>query len=107
MPGIFSTGALGDEIPEQSVAIKVEDGYFVISGCSHPHIENVLSSVRKEGRVVGLMGGLHDVDDSDISSLSGIGYLAPSHCTKRLSDIKSGYPESFVEAGAGFIHRFS
>lgn len=105
MPGIFSTGALGDEICEQAVAIKTEKGFFVISGCSHPHIENVLSSVRQKGRVFGLIGGLHDVTDSDIRSLAGIDYLAPSHCTKRLFDIKSTYPGSFIETGAGFIHR--
>ncbi|MBN2734959.1 MAG: MBL fold metallo-hydrolase [Methanomicrobiaceae archaeon] len=106
LPGIFSTGPLGDDIIEQSVAVKTGEGFVVISGCSHPHICNVLQSVRERGRVFGLIGGLHDISDSDLSSLFGISYLAPSHCTKRLSDIKSSYPGSFVEAGAGFSHRF-
>ncbi|MDD4127546.1 MAG: MBL fold metallo-hydrolase [Methanomicrobium sp.] len=106
MPGIFSTGPLGDDVTEQSVAVKTGDGFVVISGCSHPHIETVLCSVRQKGKVAGVIGGLHDVSDSDIGSLSGISYLAPSHCTKRLLDIKSAYTNNFRNAGLGCSHIF-
>ncbi|MDD3977770.1 MAG: MBL fold metallo-hydrolase [Methanomicrobium sp.] len=107
MSGFFSTGPLGDDIIEQSLAIKKDSGFVVIAGCSHPHIKNILSFVRERGDVSGLIGGLHDVSDEDIKSLSKIPYLAPSHCTKRLDEIKESYPDNFREGGAGVTHNFS
>ena len=104
MPGIFSTGPLGEDIPEQSAAVRTGDEYAVVCGCSHPHIGNILSFVRKKGTVGALIGGLHDVSDEDLDSLSKISYLAPSHCTKRLSEIESLFPGSFRRGGAGCLH---
>ncbi|MBP2134601.1 7,8-dihydropterin-6-yl-methyl-4-(beta-D-ribofuranosyl)aminobenzene 5'-phosphate synthase [Methanomicrobium sp. W14] len=106
VPGIFSTGPLGDETVEQSLFMRSKNGFVVVSGCSHPHIENILSFVRNHGSVYGLIGGLHDVSDCDLKSLSGIFYLAPSHCTKRIDEIRSLYEKSFRKGGVGCLHLF-
>ncbi|WOF15423.1 MBL fold metallo-hydrolase [Methanoplanus sp. FWC-SCC4] len=104
-PDIFLTGSLGDDIKEQSLAIRSDSGYFVIAGCSHPHICNILSFIRKFGEVKGVIGGLHDVSDDDLRSLSGIDYIAVSHCTKRISEIEEMYGPCFKKSGVGFVHR--
>lgn len=109
-PGVFLTGPVegihsDSRIYEQSVVLECEKGLFLITGCSHPHISRIAAHVRERGKIFGVMGGFHDVDEADISSLEGVEYLAPSHCTTALEDIAARFPDTFHRSGAGFIHR--
>jgi len=103
--GIAVTGPLGTDIREQSLAVAVPDGFLVITGCAHPHISRIINRVSREGRVWGVIGGLHTLTDEDIDALAGAAYLSASHCTERIGELQERYPETFRPGGAGKVHR--
>jgi len=96
--GIYSTGEL--EGIEQSLCIETEKGILIIVGCSHPKMEYILQTASKFGRVYGIIGGLHSTKPE---SLEGLDLICPTHCTQYKAEIKSLYPEKYVEGGAGNI----
>ncbi|HPD09934.1 MAG TPA: MBL fold metallo-hydrolase [Methanoregulaceae archaeon] len=105
--GVFSTGPLSDGIPEQSLVVSVKGGFLIICGCAHPHIGRIISHVSRFGPVQGAMGGFHTVSEEDIRALGELRYVSPSHCTKNLDLIRRRCSKSFVQGGAGKIHRFA
>jgi len=96
--GIFSTGEL--EGIEQSLCIETEKGILIIVGCSHPKMEYILQTASKFGKVYGIIGGLHSTKPE---SLKDLDLICPTHCTQYKAEIKSLYPEKYVEGGAGKI----
>jgi len=96
--GIHSTGEL-DGI-EQSLCIETKKGIVIIVGCSHPRIEHILKVSSQFGRVYGIIGGLHGTRPSSLRSLT---LICPAHCTQYKAEIKSLYPEKYVEGGAGKV----
>ena len=96
--GIFSTGEL--EGIEQSLCIETEKGIVILVGCSHPKMEHILQTASKFGKVYGIIGGLHSTKPE---SLEGLDLICPTHCTQYKAEIKSLYPEKYVEGGAGKI----
>lgn len=77
---------------DSAVALRTEKGLFVITGCGHAGIVNILEHAKKvtgEKRIAGIMGGFH------LKSLSRqtretirylkqneVLYVYPSHCTR-------------------------
>jgi len=96
--GIYSTGEL-DRI-EQSLCVKTRKGIVVIAGCSHPRMEHILKTAFQFGKVYGIIGGLHATKPE---SLKDLALICPTHCTQYKSEIKSLYPEKYIEGGAGKI----
>ncbi|MCD6254257.1 MAG: MBL fold metallo-hydrolase [Thermotogae bacterium] len=96
--GIYSTGEL-DRV-EQSLCIKTEKGIVIIAGCSHPRMELILKTASQFGKVYGIIGGLHATRPD---SLKDLDLICPTHCTQYKSEIKSLYPEKYIEGGAGKI----
>jgi 7,8-dihydropterin-6-yl-methyl-4-(beta-D-ribofuranosyl)aminobenzene 5'-phosphate synthase len=96
---VFSTGEL--EGIEQSLAVRTEKGIVVIVGCSHPGVENILKAASQFGKVYALIGGLHGFRKFDL--LKDLELICPCHCTQFQSEIKSLYPEKYVEGGVGKI----
>ena len=96
--GIYSTGEL-DGI-EQSLCVETEKGVVIIVGCSHPRMEHILEAASQFGKVYGIIGGLHGTKPE---SLKDLDLICPTHCTQYKSEIKSLYPEKYVEGGAGRI----
>ncbi|RLF26997.1 MAG: hypothetical protein DRN08_04360 [Thermoplasmata archaeon] len=47
--GIFTTGRLRGTIDEQSLILKGEKGIYVLVGCSHPGVVQILNAARKYG----------------------------------------------------------
>ncbi|MBN2093438.1 MBL fold metallo-hydrolase, partial [candidate division KSB1 bacterium] len=88
---VFSTGELGDVIPEQSLVMNLPQGLVVLTGCAHPGIVHITEKAktlfRKE--IYLLIGGFHLNRKSDtelkqiIDALKhlGVKYVAPTHCT--------------------------
>ncbi len=77
---IFTTGELGDDFKEQSVFVKSCEGTgFVITGCSHPGLDEIFSNISSEVDIVGILGGMHDLEDFDI--LKDLEIILPCHCT--------------------------
>jgi len=100
-PGIYSTGALGTSIPEQSLVINTQKGNVVITGCAHPGLEKIINEAKQLGEVYGLIGGFHGF--SKTGELQGIELIAPCHCTQHKQEIKQKYPAQFREIKAGSI----
>ena len=96
--GIYSTGEL--EGIEQSLCIETEKGIVVIAGCSHPEMEHILQVASGFGEVYGIIGGLHGTNPESLKNLK---LICATHCTQYKSEIKSLYPEEYIEGGAGKI----
>ena len=96
---IFSIGEL-DHI-EQSMAVKTDKGLVLIVGCSHPKMENILKAASQFGKVHAIIGGLHGFNKFEL--FKDLGVICPTHCTQHIAEIKSLYPEKYIEGGAGKI----
>jgi len=96
---VFSTGEL-DNI-EQSMAIKTDDGIVVIAGCSHPGMAHILAAASQFGKVYAVVGGLHGFSEYDL--FKDLKLICPTHCTQHKQEIKSLYPDQYVEGGAGQV----
>jgi 7,8-dihydropterin-6-yl-methyl-4-(beta-D-ribofuranosyl)aminobenzene 5'-phosphate synthase len=96
--GIYSTGEL--EGIEQSLCIKTQKGIVIITGCSHPRMEHIIGTASQFGKVYGIIGGLHG---NRPESLKNLDLICASHCTQYKQEIKSLYPEKYIEGGAGKV----
>ena len=96
---IFSTGELKGR--EQSLVVKTEKGLVVIVGCSHPGVGTILNAASQWGDVTALIGGLHGFSNYEL--LKDLDLICATHCTQHKSEIKSRYPDKYVEGGAGKI----
>jgi 7,8-dihydropterin-6-yl-methyl-4-(beta-D-ribofuranosyl)aminobenzene 5'-phosphate synthase len=96
---VFSTGEL-DNI-EQSMAVKTDDGVVVIAGCSHPGMARTLDAASQFGKVYAVVGGLHGFSEYDL--FKDLKLICPTHCTQHKREIKSLYPDRYVEGGAGQV----
>ena len=96
--GIYSTGEL--EGIEQSLCVEREKGIVIIVGCSHPRMENILKTASHFGKTYGIIGSLHGTRPESLKELD---LICPTHCTQHKREIKSLYPEKYIEGGAGKI----
>ena len=94
---IFSTGQL--DYIEQSMAVKTNKGLVLIVGCSHPGIEKIFKAASQFGRVYAITGGLHGFNKYEL--FQDLDIICPTHCTGHIEEIKSIYPEKYVEGGVG------
>jgi 7,8-dihydropterin-6-yl-methyl-4-(beta-D-ribofuranosyl)aminobenzene 5'-phosphate synthase len=97
--GVFTTGELGQFIKEQTLIVKTGNGLTVITGCSHPGLENILRVASRFGDIYGVVGGFHGF--SKLEALKGISLIAPCHCTVQKKEILRFYPESSMKCSAG------
>jgi 7,8-dihydropterin-6-yl-methyl-4-(beta-D-ribofuranosyl)aminobenzene 5'-phosphate synthase len=112
-PSIYTTGELGDQIKEQSLVIKTNEGVVVITGCAHPGIIKILEKIKHvlHEQILLVMGGFHLLKHSrsDIQSVAsefkklGIAYVAPSHCSgeQALCLFEQAYGNNFIKSGVG------
>ncbi|MBN2297718.1 MAG: MBL fold metallo-hydrolase [Deltaproteobacteria bacterium] len=96
---IFSTGEL--EQVEQSMAIKTPKGIVLVVGCSHPQMSGILDAAGRFGRVYAVIGGMHGFRDFDL--FSDMEHICPTHCTQYIQEIRSLYPDAYIQGGAGRI----
>lgn len=96
---IFSTGEL--EAIEQSLAIKTDKGIFVVTGCAHPAMRNILSAASKFGKVYGIAGGFHGFHDFKL--FESLSLIYPCHCTQYKKQILDSFPRKASECGAGLV----
>lgn len=96
---VFSTGEV-DHI-EQSMAVKTEKGIVLITGCSHPRMEHILNAASRFGQVYAIVGGLHGFHDFEL--FKDLELICPTHCTQYKAEIKSLYPEKYIDGGVGKI----
>ncbi len=97
--GLFSTGALDDF--EQALVIRERTRTAVVVGCSHPGVGRILDAAADFGTVDTLIGGLHAFDD--FQRLEPLDLVCPTHCTQKIEEIKTRFPEKYREGGAGRV----
>ncbi len=96
---VFSTGEL-DHI-EQSMAVKTDKGIVLIAGCSHPRMAHILEAASQFGTVYAIIGGLHGFREFEL--FRDLALICPTHCTQHKAEIKSLFPEAYIEGGAGQV----
>ena len=102
---------------ELAVALDTDDGLFVIVGCSHPGIVNILTAIseRTGKKICGLIGGTHlmDADETRVKKTIGdfkkfgVKTLGVSHCTGdgNIEILKDSFGDSFMENYTGNVIR--
>jgi len=115
---ISTTVTLNGPPYEQALMIQTNDGIILVTGCSHPGVENLARNAYDlTGESIRLViGGFHlgNAVESQLDricdELDEIGVLsvAASHCTgdNSIDYFRERYGDSFVESGVGFIHEF-
>ncbi|MGM0381443.1 MAG: MBL fold metallo-hydrolase [bacterium] len=99
LPGMYSSGELGEEIKEQALAVETEEGLLVLTGCAHPGVTNIFKAFKPLGNIQGLVGGLHGFDNYPL--LEGLKLIAASHCTKHMDEIAQKFPDTYEPAPVG------
>ena len=102
---------------ELALALDTDDGLFVIVGCSHPGIVNILTAIseRTGKEICGLIGGTHlmDADESRVIRTVedfkkfGVKTLGVSHCTGdgNIEILKENFGSIFIENYTGNVIR--
>lgn len=115
VPGIATSGMIGEAIPEQALVIPSADGLVILTGCAHPGIARIVRTVKElyQDDVYLVMGGFHlgsastAIIEETIAELQALGvqHVAPSHCTgdaaRRL--FQEAFGEDYLPAGAGRV----
>lgn len=96
---IWSTGELGDKIKEQSLVLSTGKGSYVLTGCAHPGIDDIIDAALCRGKIKGIIGGLHDSESFE--RLEEIELIAAGHCTSHKDKIKELFPSRYIETRAG------
>jgi len=98
---IITTGTIGGKysIQEQSLVCRIKAGLVVITGCSHPGLENILEIAKKFGSIHAIIGGFHGFDVFE--ALKGISIIMPCHCTSYTREIQRRYPDAYTPGGVG------
>ena len=118
-PGVYSTGMIAGDPPEQSLAVETSKGIVLLVGCGHPGVVNIVETVEKQrgaDSIRLLLGGFHmlrqngDEIDSQIAKLKQLNVrrVMPAHCSGDLAKrlFQEAYGENFETLGAGKVLRF-
>ena len=116
VPDVYTTGEMGDKIKEQAILLKINHGNLnngnlnhskinpgivVVTGCAHPGLENFINTARDLGEPYGVIGGFHKFNDFEC--LNDISMIMPCHCTRYKDEIKSIFPDQYMECKAGQV----
>ena len=99
--GVYTTGRLKGSVDEQSLILKGKEGGYVIVGCSHPGVEEILNVAKQYCHVIGLAGGFHGFNN--FSVIQDLDFICPCHCTSHKKDLKKTFPDKISDCGAGKI----
>jgi len=116
--GIAITSVHRRNVPEQALIICTDKGTILVTGCSHPGVDNfaleAAEALESEIRLV--IGGFHlgSATEYMLSSIidvfdeAGVQNIAPTHCTgeNSIEYLREHYGDQFIEVGAGFSLEF-
>lgn len=106
---------IDDFSDELVLGLRSKEGLYLLLGCSHPGLINILETVRKRTgeKIAGVIGGTHLVSadkswvDEALNYIekSSISLLATSHCTGDVAEreISKRFPERYLENFAGKV----
>lgn len=116
---VFLTGEIkgnykGEEIVEQSLVIKSNNGISIITGCAHPGILRIIDLIKSyflEEKIYAVIGGFHLIEKDkriieiivDEFKKRNIEKVGPTHCTGILGInlFKEKYGNNFIEVRVG------
>ena len=117
--GVYSTGMIAGDPPEQSLAVETSKGIVLLVGCGHPGVVNIVETVEKQRGADSIrlvLGGFHmlrqneDDIDSQIARLKQLNVrgVMPAHCSGDLAKrlFQEAYGKDFETLGAGKVLRF-
>ena len=100
---IWTTGRVKGLVDEQSLVLKGEIGWFVLTGYSHPGVKKILQRAEQiaYSNIVGIVGGFHGFNN--FSVIEDLDYICPCHCTAHKQDLKRAFPNTTSDCGVGKI----
>ncbi|MEE0967359.1 MAG: MBL fold metallo-hydrolase [Bacilli bacterium] len=100
-------------LDDSALVYKCKKGIFIITGCSHSGICNIVEyakKVCKDDRVLGIVGGFHLFEDNQqlketiqYLEASQIQYFYPCHCVSLLAKAKMMEKLPVKETGVGMV----
>ena len=112
--GVATTRVLDANPDEQALIINTENGLILVTGCSHPGVENLArDALNLTGEEIYLAVGGYHLRGATRAQLDGlveemkelgVEKIAPTHCSGDLARqaFREGYGDDYVEAGVGF-----
>jgi len=98
---IYTTGELGTEIKEQALILRGKEGSFIIIGCAHPGLNEIVRIASNVGSVYGIVGGFHGFNQLDLLEKTKL--LAPCHCTVHKDELARRFPDAYQKSGVGWM----
>lgn len=114
---IINGEKVDDNIEEDSALVyKGENGLFIITGCSHSGICNIIEYAKKickDNRILGVIGGFHLFENDgrlkntiNYFKNNNIKYLYPCHCVSLKAKIEIAKQLEIHEVGVGLELEF-
>lgn len=108
---------IDDEVNDDSALVyKNENGLFIVTGCSHSGICNIIEYAKKvcnDDRILGVIGGFHlfEIDDRLKNTIkyfkdNNIKHLYPCHCVSLKAKMEMGKELDIQEVGVGLEVEF-
>lgn len=96
---IWTTGKVKGLVDEQSLVLKEEIIWFVLTCCSHSGLEKILQRAEQIAycNIVGIIGGFHGFNN--FSVIEDLDYICPCHCTAHKQDLKRAFPNVTSDCG--------
>lgn len=113
--GIVTTGEISGYPPEQAIAIDVDRGIVIITGCAHPGIVAIIEHVKEtsEQPIYAVLGGFHlgnltrnEIDDIvQAFRRLEVERVGPCHCTGEhaIAAFAEAYGDDLIPIGTGTV----
>jgi len=114
LPGVYTTGELDGGIKEQSMIVTTDQGLAIVTGCSHPGIQNIIRKAKEiipDTEIYLVVGGWHlgGASSTQLKSINdvfhqlGVRKVAPCHCSgdETRRQFKQYYGDDYIESGVG------
>jgi 7,8-dihydropterin-6-yl-methyl-4-(beta-D-ribofuranosyl)aminobenzene 5'-phosphate synthase len=114
LPGVYSTGKMGVNIPEQGLLLRTARGVVVITGCAHPGIASMVQQAKDvmQDDIRLVLGGFHlgGASSAQVQQICdtfrelGVQKVAPCHCTgdPAMQVFASEFGDDYLKAGVGW-----
>lgn len=96
---IWTTGRLKGLVDEHSLVLEGKNGWYVLTGCSHPGIDKILQVSNGIGNIVGIIGGFHGFNNFKL--VENLDFICPCHCTAHKKELMLAYPDKTSNCGVG------
>ena len=111
--GAYTTGVIQGWIKEQSLILDTNKGLIIVTGCAHPRIVHIISTVKGllKKDIYMVFGGFHlaGFNDEEIKEIiknfraQGVKKVGPCHCSgneaRRL--FATEYKDNYIKIGVG------